>query len=116
MSIKRFQQVTPFLNEAAAHNGIVYLAGLAADDLSQDIRGQTEQTLANIDRVLAQADTDKSRLLRVEIWIADMTKFDQMNEVYVAWLDPDNVPARLCVQSPLWEDAVQVEIMVTAAV
>ena len=47
---------------------------------------------------------------------ADMAKFDQINEVYVAWLEAENVPARLCVQSPLWDEAVQVEIMVMAAV
>ena len=92
----------------------MYLAGLAADDPSQDIRGQTEQTLTYIDRVLAQAGSNKSKLLRVEIWLAEMADFDAMNEVYIAWLDPSNVPARVCVQSRLWDEAVKVEIMVTA--
>ena len=55
MTIQRYDLAAPFLNEAAAYGGIVYLAGLAADDLSQDIGGQTKQTLAYIDRVLAQA-------------------------------------------------------------
>ena len=116
MSIRRYDNVEPFLNEAAAYGGIVYLAGLAADDLSQGARGQTKQTLASIDRVLAQAGSNKSKLLRVEIWLADMANFDAMNEVYQAWLDPENVPARLCVESRLWDEAVEVEIMVTAAV
>jgi enamine deaminase RidA (YjgF/YER057c/UK114 family) len=115
MSIKRFE-VGPLLSGAAAHGGIVYLAGLAADDLTQDIRGQTKQTLANIDRVLAQAGSDKSKLLRVEVWLADIGNFDSMNEVYQAWLDPENVPARVCVESRLWDDAAQVEIMVTSVV
>ena len=116
MSIKRYNQVGPYLNEAAAYGGIVYLAGLAADDLSQDVRGQTKQTLANIDRVLAQAGTDKSKLLRVEVWLADMDNFDAMNEVYQAWVDSENVPARVCVEARLWDKAVHVEIMATAAV
>ncbi len=115
MPIKRYE-VGPLLSGAAAHGGIVYLAGLAADDLTQDIRGQTKQTLANIDRVLAQAGSDKSKLLRVEVWLADIGNFDSMNEVYQAWLDPENVPARVCVESRLWDDAAQVEIMVTAVV
>ncbi len=115
MSIDRYE-VGPILSGAAAHGGIVYLAGLAADDLSQDVRGQTKQTLADIDRVLAQAGSDKSKLLRVEVWLADMANFDAMNTVYQAWLDPANVPPRVCVESRLWDDAAQVEIMVTAVV
>ncbi len=115
MSIKRYE-VGPIISGAAAHGGIVYLAGLAADDLSQDVRGQTKQTLAIIDRILTQAGSDKTKLLRVEIWLADMDNFDVMNAVYQAWLDPQNVPARVCVESRLWDDAAQVEIMVTAAV
>jgi enamine deaminase RidA (YjgF/YER057c/UK114 family) len=115
MSIKRYE-VGPYLSGASTHDGIVYLAGLAADDLTQDIRGQTKQTLANIDRVLAQAGSDKSKLLRVEVWLADISNFDSMNKVYQAWLDPENIPARVCVESRLWDDAAQVEIMVTAVV
>jgi len=115
MSIKRYE-VGPIISGAAAHGGIVYLAGLAAEDLSQDVRGQTKQTLAIIDRILTQAGSDKTKLLRVEIWLADMANFDVMNAVYQAWLDPQNVPARVCVESRLWDDAAQVEIMVTAAV
>ncbi len=115
MSIERYE-VGPIISGAAAHGGIVYLAGLAADDLSQDVRGQTKQTLAIIDRILRQAGSDKTKLLRVEIWLADMANFDVMNAVYQAWLDPQNVPARVCVESRLWDDAAQVEIMVTAAV
>jgi enamine deaminase RidA (YjgF/YER057c/UK114 family) len=116
MSIRRYDEVTPYLNEAAVHGGVAYLAGLAADDISQDVKGQTRQTLATIDRVLAQAGSNKAKILRVEIWLSDMANFDAMNEVYVAWIDPDNVPARVCVESRLWDAAAQVEIMVTAAV
>ena len=114
MSIKRFE-VGPLLSGAAVYDNIVYLAGLAADDLTQDIRGQTRQTLANIDRVLAQTGSDKSKLLRVEIWLSHMKNFDAMNAVYQDWLDSENVPARVCVESRLWDDAAEVEIMVTAA-
>ena len=100
MSINCYE-VGSIFSGAAAHGGIVYLAGLAADDLLQDVRGQTEQTLAYIDRVLAQAGSDKSKLLRVEVWLADMANFDAMNAVYQAWLDPENVPPRVCVESRL---------------
>jgi len=115
MSIKRYE-IGPILSGATEWGGIVYLSGLAADDISQDVREQTRQTLANIDRVLTQAGTDKSKLLRVEVWLLNMDNYDAMNEVYQSWLDPENVPARACVESRLWDDAAQVEIMVTAAI
>ena len=115
MSIKRYE-VGPVLSGAAVYGRTVYLSGLAADDLSQDVRGQTKQTLANIDRVLSQAGSDKSKLLRVEVWLANMDDFDAMNTIYQTWLDPENVPARVCVESRLWDDTALVEIMVTAAV
>ena len=115
VSIKRYE-VGSLLSGAATHGNIVYLAGLAADDLSQDIRGQTRQTLANIDRVLAHAGSDKSKLLRVEIWLSQMKNYDAMNAIYQSWLDSENVPARVCVESRLWDNAAEVEIMVTAAV
>ena len=115
MSIKRYE-IGPILSGAAEWGGIVYLSGLSADDISQDVREQTRQTLANIDRVLTQAGTDKSKLLRVEVWLSNMDNYDAMNEVYQSWLDPENVPARVCVESRLWDDAAQVEIMVTAAI
>ena len=115
MSIKRYE-IGPILSGAAEWGGIVYLSGLAADDISQDVREQTRQTLANIDRVLTQAGTDKSKLLRVEVWLPNMDNYDAMNEVYQSWLDPENVPARACVESRLWDDAAQVEIMVTVAI
>ena len=114
MSIKRLE-VSPLLSGAAVYDKIVYLSGLAADDLTQDIRGQTRQALASIDRVLAQAGSDKSKLLRVEIWLSHMKNFDEMNAVYQDWLDSENVPARVCVESRLWDDAAEIEIMVTAA-
>lgn len=103
-----------YLSSAAVHGGIAYVSGLAATDLSQDIAGQTRQTLAEIDRVLALAGSSKSHLIRVEIWLADISEFEAMNAVYVDWLDPGRIPARVCVQSSLWDPAAKVEIMVTA--
>jgi enamine deaminase RidA (YjgF/YER057c/UK114 family) len=93
---------------------MVYLSGMAAEDISQDIEGQTRQTLASIDRLLAKAGSEKSKLLRVEVWLSDMAHFETMNAVYREWLDPDNIPARVCTQARLWDDAALVEIMATA--
>ncbi|MBV9608112.1 MAG: RidA family protein, partial [Acidobacteria bacterium] len=71
MTIKRLAP-GPRLSGASVHNGVVYLAGQTADDLSQDAIGQTTQILAKIDRLLQEAGTSKEKLLTVQIWLSDM--------------------------------------------
>jgi enamine deaminase RidA (YjgF/YER057c/UK114 family) len=101
---------------AVVYNGMVFVGGQAADDRSQDIRGQTKQTLAKIDKVLADAGSDKSRLLSAQIWIKDISgDFAGMNEVWDAWIGPDAAPARATAQCEMGAPDVLVEIIVTAA-
>jgi enamine deaminase RidA (YjgF/YER057c/UK114 family) len=103
------------LSDAVEHNGLVYLAGQVADDLTQDVRGQTEQILASVDALLAKAGSDKSRILSVNIWLADIRTRDAMNQAWTAWADPRNLPARATVEAKLGGPDVLVEIMLTAA-
>lgn len=115
MPIQHYEPgVYPYLSTATVYGGVAYVSGLTSNDISLDIRGQTAATLDNVDRALALAGSDKSRLLRSEIWIADMAHFEAMNEVYLAWLDPENIPSRVCTQARLWHDDCLIEIMVTA--
>ncbi|OWT80467.1 MULTISPECIES: RidA family protein [unclassified Achromobacter] len=102
-------------SRAVIHNGTVYLAGHTADDRSLDIAGQTRQTLAKIDEMLAAAGTDKSKALMVTIWLSSMKDFAGMNEVYDAWVVPGQQPARCCGQVEMAAPDIRVEIMVTAA-
>ena len=81
---------------------------------SADITGQTQQILDAIDGYLAKAGTDKSKLLQANIWITDTANFAAMNEVWNAWVDPENPPVRACVQAELMHPSLLVEIMVTA--
>jgi enamine deaminase RidA (YjgF/YER057c/UK114 family) len=102
---------------AVIYNGMVFVGGQAADDRSQDIRGQTKQTLAKIDKVLADTGSDKSRLLSAQIWIKNISRdFAAMNEVWDAWIGPDAAPARATAQCEMGAPDVLVEIIVTAAV
>ncbi|MGH8637344.1 MAG: RidA family protein, partial [Burkholderiales bacterium] len=102
------------LSRAVEYNGMVFVAGLTADDYSLDIKGQTEQVLRKIDKYLAAAGTNKSRLLSTLIYISDINNKDKMNEAWQAWIGKD-VPARACVQAVLGTSKTLVEIMVTAA-
>ena len=103
------------LSRAVEYNGIVYLAGLTADDYALDIKGQTEQVLAKIDKYLAAAGSNKSRILSALVYVSDMSNKEGMNEVWQKWMDKANPPARACVQAQLGSPKTLVEIMVTAA-
>lgn len=102
-------------SEASVHGGTVYLAGQVADDATQDIRGQTTQVLAAIDRLLADAGTDKSRILMAQIFLAEMADFEGMNAVWDAWVTPGNPPSRATVRAQLARPEWKVEVVVTAA-
>ncbi|MBV2186949.1 MAG: RidA family protein [Rhizobium sp.] len=111
--IKRFE-AGPRMSRVVAHNGIAYLAGLTADDVSQDVAGQTRQVLAKAEAKLATAGTDKSRLLTATIWLRDIADFDAMNTVWEGWIDPANPPARATAQCQLAAPKILVEIIFTA--
>jgi enamine deaminase RidA (YjgF/YER057c/UK114 family) len=100
----------------AVHNGTVYLAGQIAEDGSQDITGQTQQVLAAIDKLLARAGSDKSKILRAQIYIKDLADFAAMNAVWEAWVVPGHTPPRATVQANLARPEWKIEMVVTAAV
>ena len=102
---------------AVIYNGMIFVGGQAADDRSQDIRGQTRQALEKIDKVLAIAGSDKTRLLSAQIWLKDIANdFAGMNEIWDAWIATDGSPARATAQCEMGAPDVLVEIIVTAAV
>lgn len=113
MSINRIQP-GEWNSRAVIHNGMVFLSGIVADDKTLPMKQQTEQVLAKIDAVLASSGTDKSRILSSVVYLADMSKKDDMNEAWMAWIDPDNLPARAAVGTALTPGTL-VEIMVCAA-
>lgn len=115
MEIKRLQPGAR-MSAAVVHNGFVFLAGQVADDTSADVPGQTRQILAKIDRLLAEAGTDKTRILSANIWLAEAKTFNEMNSVWDAWVPQGHTPARACVESKLAFPQYTVEIGVIAAV
>lgn len=114
MKIERFH-VGPRLSEMAIHHGTVYLAGQVAEDPSQDMVGQTHQVLASIDRLLAEAGTDKTRILMAQIIISDMRHFSDLNKVWEGWVVAGHTPPRATTEGKLATPRHLVEIIVTAA-
>ncbi len=114
MSIKRFNP-GPRFSGAVVHGNTVYVAGQTAADPKADIRTQTEQVLKKIDDLLMAAGTDKSKLLSATVYLSDIRYFDDMNAVWVAWVDKNNLPTRATVEAKLASPQLLVEIVVTAA-
>ena len=113
--IQRFD-VGPRMSELAVYNGVAYLAGQVPEDTSLDIVGQTGQVLEAIDALLAQAGTDKSKILMATIWLADIADFEAMNAVWDAWVPAGHTPPRATVQAQLANPAYKIEVVVVAAV
>ena len=114
MSITRHDP-GPILSLAVEHGGTVYLAGVVAKGLDKDIKGQTKEILDEIDRLLAKSGSSKSKVLQAHIWVTDIRNRALMNEVWTAWIDPKNLPARACVEAKMADPRCLVEIMVVAA-
>ena len=104
------------MSQIVIHGDIVYLAGQVATDPSANITVQTEQVLENIDNLLAEAGTDKTKILSAQVWIASMGHIAQMNEVWDAWCPEGNAPARACIEARLVSPDWLVEVGIIAAV
>lgn len=105
------------MSKAVVHNGVAYLAGIVSEDAKgKSVKEQTADILAQIDAILKDAGTDKTMLLKVNIWLTDIDTWDEMNEAWDAWVVPGQVPARATVESRLAGPGYDVEIMVEAAV
>ena len=102
-------------SEAAIFNGVVYLAGMVPECAETDIRSQTANVLRQIDQRLHEAGSDKTRLLRVQIYLTDIRDIAAMNEVWDAWVAPGSAPPRATVQAALADSAWRIEVVVTAA-
>lgn len=115
MSITHIEPGVRFC-KATVHGNTVYLAGQTADkSAGQSVTEQTKEILAIIDRLLAAAGTDKTRMLMVNIWLTDISKFAEMNAVWDAWVPKGSMPARATVEAKLASPQLNVEIAVIAA-
>jgi enamine deaminase RidA (YjgF/YER057c/UK114 family) len=113
--IQRLHVATRY-SEAAVFNGVVYLAGMVPECEATDIRSQTADVLRQIDLRLAEAGSDKTRILRTQIYLKDITDIADMNDVWDAWVVAGSAPPRATVQAALADPFYRIEVVVTAAV
>ena len=102
------------MSEAVAYNGIIWLAGQVGNP-GESVTEQTKTCLAEVDRILAAAGTDKTRILSAQIWLADISTFGEMNAVWDSWVPAGNTPARATGEAKLATPEYKVEVIVTAA-
>ena len=102
------------MSQAVIHATTVYLAGQVGAP-GAGVADQTRAVLAEVDRLLSAAGTDKTRILSAQIWLADMADFAEMNAVWDAWVPQGHAPARATGEAKLAAPDYRVEIIVTAA-
>ena len=115
MTIKRFGDAT-MLADMVVSNGIAYLSGQVAEDpVPSSVYEQTKNILKQVDDLLAQANSDKTRILTTNIWLVDISTFAEMNKAWGEWIPKGQAPARATVEAKLAGPQWKVEIMLTAA-
>jgi enamine deaminase RidA (YjgF/YER057c/UK114 family) len=114
MAIKRINP-GPRLSQAVVHGGTVYVAGQVASDTTADCAGQTRQILNQIDSLLAQGGSDKTKILWANVWLADMSDYNAMNGEWESWIPKGETPARATVEAKLAAPQYRVEIACVAA-
>ena len=95
------------------HNGVAYLCGQVGEGAT--VTEQTQECLSRVEALLEKAGSSREQMLQAVIWLADMSDFAEMNEVWNAWVPDGHAPARACGEAKLARDVLKVEIIVTAA-
>ena len=108
--------LTKRYSEAAIYNNVVYLAGQVPENSGEEVYAQTQEVLGLIDKLLSEANSDKSRILSCQIVLADMKDYVEMNRAWDEWVALNNAPPRACVEAKLADPKWKVEIVVTAAI
>lgn len=113
MTLIQRHGVTKRWSEIVIHSGVAYWVEVA-DDSTLDFRGQIAQVLAQIDATLVRIGSDRSRLLMIQIYLADLADAPVLNELWDAWTPAGHAPVRACVQAGL-SPGYRVEMVITAA-
>jgi enamine deaminase RidA (YjgF/YER057c/UK114 family) len=114
MTIRRHEP-SKLYSKAVEANGFVFTAGITAEDPKQDAKGQAQQILKEIDRLLALCGTDKTKVVSATIWVSDIRLRDTMNEAWNTWTGGQNLPGRACIEAKLADPRLLVEIALVAA-
>ncbi len=113
MTMPERHHTTARMSQIVVHGDTIYLAGQVGRGTT--VAHQTRDMLASVDRLLAEAGSDREHILQAVIWLADMADFDEMNAVWDDWVPEGHGPARACGEAKLASPDFRVEVIVTAA-
>lgn len=102
------------MSQIVIHNDIIYLAGQVGNP-GDGVAEQTKTSLKNVESLLNEAGSDKTRILQATIWLDNMADFAEMNEIWDAWITPGTAPTRACGEAKLATPEYKVEVIVVAA-
>lgn len=114
MSIQRIKPAARY-SEAVIVNGLIFCAGMVPETDSQDAQTQTEDVLQQIDKLLAECGSDKSKIIDTTIYLANIADYAAMNQAWDKWVSPGNTPARATVEAKLANPHWKVEIKIIAS-
>ncbi len=101
------------MSKIVKHNGVAYLCGQVGD--GENVAEQTRDCLARVDALLTKAGSSREQMLQAIVWLADMSDFSEMNQVWDAWIPEGHAPARACGEAKLARPDLKIEIIVTTA-
>lgn len=104
-----------FLHEVVAHNGVLYLAGIVAEDLALDMAGQAEDCLAQLAGLLNAHGSSLAHVLQATIYIADFKEKPAFDAVWKRAFATIDLPARAGIGVGDLGPRVKVELVVIAA-
>ena len=113
MTIER-HGTTRRYSDVVAFGDSVHLVEVA-QTLNAGITTQTREVLMSVEQTLIRAGSDKSRLLQVTIYLADIGEIDAMNAIWDDWVPAGTAPARACVEARLANPGYRIEVVVVAA-
>jgi len=105
-------------NQAIATTGqMIFISGQIAIDTrinqivyTEDVSKQTEQVMANLEAILTEAGATWSNVVKTTVYLKNMDDFATVNNIYGKYFDPENAPARACVEVARLPKDVLVEI------
>lgn len=115
MTIIRNQK-TPIMHRSVVHNGVAYFGGVVGADLSAGMEAQTRSVTERLDALLADAGTDKTKLLTAMLYITDMSLKGEMNKAWTDWIAEADLPTRATIGVADLGSGCLIEVVISAAV
>jgi enamine deaminase RidA (YjgF/YER057c/UK114 family) len=104
------------MSQVVVHGNTLYMAGqVATESRGQSVTEQTREILARIEQYLIENGSDKISILSANVWLSDISTFNEFNEVWDNWVVEGHMPCRACVESKLVFPDMNVEVAVIAA-